>query len=171
MILYESHSLVHGRPFPLKGRYFANIFIHFEPTERNHHSSDDAIETDIDIPPYILKNSREEANWRSQNPHGWRAHNAHEAAHHGNIEMLAKIAARNTSLLQAKDINGWQPIHEASRSGHTQTAKFLVDHGADMNARTYGGSSPLNLARMSLGERHDIVEYLASLGALDIGLE
>lgn len=27
----ESHSLLHGRPFPLKGRYFSNIFIHFEP--------------------------------------------------------------------------------------------------------------------------------------------
>lgn len=29
----ESHSLLHGRPFPLKGRYFANIFIHFEPSK------------------------------------------------------------------------------------------------------------------------------------------
>ena len=25
MILYESHSVVHGRPFPLKGRYYANV--------------------------------------------------------------------------------------------------------------------------------------------------
>lgn len=31
MILYEGHSVVHGRPFPLKGRYFANVFVHFEP--------------------------------------------------------------------------------------------------------------------------------------------
>jgi prolyl 4-hydroxylase len=31
MVLYESHSVIHGRPFPLKGRFFANIFIHFEP--------------------------------------------------------------------------------------------------------------------------------------------
>jgi prolyl 4-hydroxylase len=32
MVLYESHSVLHGRPFPLKGRLFANIFVHFEPT-------------------------------------------------------------------------------------------------------------------------------------------
>merc|ERR1712154_665421 len=32
MVLYESHSVLHGRPFPLKGRFFANIFILFEPT-------------------------------------------------------------------------------------------------------------------------------------------
>jgi len=31
MVLYESHSILHGRPFPLKGRYFANIFVHFKP--------------------------------------------------------------------------------------------------------------------------------------------
>lgn len=25
MVLYESHSVLHGRPFPLKGRYYANV--------------------------------------------------------------------------------------------------------------------------------------------------
>lgn len=27
MVLYESHSVLHGRPFPLKGRFMANIFV------------------------------------------------------------------------------------------------------------------------------------------------
>lgn len=27
MVLYESHSILHGRPFPLKGRFMANIFV------------------------------------------------------------------------------------------------------------------------------------------------
>ncbi len=27
MVLYESHSVLHGRPFPLKGRFYANIFV------------------------------------------------------------------------------------------------------------------------------------------------
>ena len=27
----ESHSIIHGRPFPLKGEYVANLFVHFEP--------------------------------------------------------------------------------------------------------------------------------------------
>ena len=27
MVMYESHSILHGRPFPLKGRYYANIFV------------------------------------------------------------------------------------------------------------------------------------------------
>lgn len=33
IILYESHSVIHGRPFPLKGEYYANVFCHFEPVE------------------------------------------------------------------------------------------------------------------------------------------
>ena len=32
MVLYESHSVLHGRPFPLQGNYYSNIFVHFEPT-------------------------------------------------------------------------------------------------------------------------------------------
>ena len=31
VILYESHSVLHGRPFELKGSYYANIFVHFKP--------------------------------------------------------------------------------------------------------------------------------------------
>eukprot|EP00804_Cyclotella_cryptica_P018732 CCRYP_007212-RA/>CCRYP_007212-RA protein AED:0.39 eAED:0.39 QI:135/1/1/1/1/1/4/1687/322 len=31
MILYESHSVLHGRPFALRGDYYANIFVHFKP--------------------------------------------------------------------------------------------------------------------------------------------
>jgi hypothetical protein len=31
IVLYESHSIIHGRPFALRGKFFANIFIHFAP--------------------------------------------------------------------------------------------------------------------------------------------
>jgi len=33
MIFYESGRLIHGRPTPLKGDLFANIFCHFKPTD------------------------------------------------------------------------------------------------------------------------------------------
>jgi len=32
LVLYESHSVIHGRPFPFTGDFYANIFVHFEPT-------------------------------------------------------------------------------------------------------------------------------------------
>merc|ERR1719203_895398 len=51
MLLYESHSVIHGRPFPLKGRYFANIFIHFEPTGRQ--LQQDLNKDYAGLPPHI----------------------------------------------------------------------------------------------------------------------
>ena len=35
VILYESSSLVHGRPTPLEGEIFANLFIHYAPSDWN----------------------------------------------------------------------------------------------------------------------------------------
>ena len=32
MLLYESTTLIHGRPTPFQGKVFANIFAHFKPT-------------------------------------------------------------------------------------------------------------------------------------------
>ena len=95
MVLYESHSVIHGRPFPLKGRYFANIFVHFEPvghTLRHHNHKTDAGE-DVDqkyresllkgsggheneqngLPSYILEGTPEAEHWRATHTGGQRS--------------------------------------------------------------------------------------------------
>lgn len=131
--------------------------------------------------PYILPGSPEEENWRKRNKNGWRQPSpssaaganrpeTHTAAQQGDVDKLAKIAAKNARLLQSKDQNGWQPIHEAARSGHKDTVELLVENGVDMNARTWEnkGASPLNLAIKTHGEDHPVSLYLQSLGALDI---
>jgi hypothetical protein len=185
MVLYESGSLLHGRPFPLKGRYFANIFIHFEPTGRKIYWRQDEEDDDVnaDFPPYIIRGSPEEPNWRRRNPGGWKqpspsaAHvdvpEGHAAAQRGDVERLAKIAMENDKLLHLKDRNGWQPIHEAARGGHTDAIELLLAHGADINARTHGGkgSSPLNVAISALSEKHPVSQFLIEMGALNIGPE
>ena len=88
MVLYESHSVLHGRPFPLKGRFLANIFIHFEPVGHSlRHNAKVAGGGDVnqkyrdatqrgagghesDLPPYILAGTPEEEHWRQQHPGG-----------------------------------------------------------------------------------------------------
>jgi prolyl 4-hydroxylase len=51
-------------------------------------------------------------------------------------------------MVHEPDGNGWLPIHEAARSGNVEIIKILLDHGADIDARTdYGeGHSTLNIA-------------------------
>ena len=44
MILYESHSIIHGRPFQLNGDNFANVFVHFEPLGGPNRSVADGLE-------------------------------------------------------------------------------------------------------------------------------
>jgi hypothetical protein len=103
-----------GHPFPLKGRYVALIFIHFEPTghtfeknesgyyylrhddeQQQQHSKKTASKKSLKdinkeyrehsiagiggqsssmpggLPPYIKRESPEEAHWRQQHPLGW----------------------------------------------------------------------------------------------------
>lgn len=39
-LLYEGASVIHGRPYPLNGQFYSNVFIHFEPvghSERHMH--------------------------------------------------------------------------------------------------------------------------------------
>ncbi|KAL7552907.1 hypothetical protein ACHAWF_016170 [Thalassiosira exigua] len=55
IVLYESHSLIHGRPFELKGRRFANVFVHFQP--KNDALNPDGIPSYIrpDVDPNLLE--------------------------------------------------------------------------------------------------------------------
>jgi prolyl 4-hydroxylase len=182
MVLYESGSLIHGRPFPLKGRFYANIFIHFEPTGRRlgDHSLKYLEELDEFYPPYLAKDSPELSSWKSKNPGGWKrpapasmihenhSPEAHHAAAIGDINKLALLARNDNKALHRKDGNGWQPLHEAARGGHTDAVKLLVEHGADIDACTghgSGGYSPLEIAKQALGDTHSIIDYLVSLGA------
>lgn len=181
MVLYESGSLVHGRPFALKGRFYANIFIHFEPT--GEHLDGKWETTDDFYPPYLIPGSPEMENWRRRNPGGWKKDapsmaavgrpEGHLAAGYGDVEALKALAVENKRALHAKDENGWQPLHEAVRGGHLDAVKLLVKHGADVNSLTNHGDgvSPYNIALNSLSEDHPVAQYLLKLGAINVGPE
>jgi hypothetical protein len=46
MVLYESHTVLHGRPFPLNGTFYANVFVHFKPLEHNALNAQDQAQRD-----------------------------------------------------------------------------------------------------------------------------
>lgn len=201
MVLYESHSVIHGRPFALKGRYFANLFVHFEPvghTLRHHnHETDagedvnqkyrDALERGLGgheneqdgLPSYILAGTPEEDHWRRSHPNNKRSRKksfttgstvAHLAAQGGDVDALKHEIKKKKDLVNAKDKNGWQPLHEGARGGHLDVVKYLVENGADVNATTGSdGGTALYYARQRLDENHPVISFLESLGALETG--
>lgn len=119
-----------GRPFPLKGKYYANVFIHFEPDPSEAYTKD--------LPNYILDGSIEAQRFRDgeyageipspnaavlhQASRQWGAHLSHDAAGDGRLEVLKKLAEEDPSKLHIPDHNGWYPIHEAARGGHLEVS-------------------------------------------------
>ena len=57
----------------------------------------------------------------------------------------------------------YTPLHYASRDGHIDIVKLLVDLGADIEVRTDFGSTPLHLA--SYRGHIDMVKLLVDLDA------
>jgi hypothetical protein len=48
MLIYESHSILYGQPYPLLGQYYANCYLYFEPIGyADHHSHNDITKSTI----------------------------------------------------------------------------------------------------------------------------
>jgi prolyl 4-hydroxylase len=83
---------------------------------------------------------------------------------------LSEEISEKREVVDNRDENGWQPIHEAAAGGHKKAVELLVNNGADMNTRTLGGrgGTPLHIAKKRFGPLHPVVQYLKNLGALDV---
>lgn len=91
----------------------------------------------------------------------------HHAAATGDLDALREAARTDPAALLRADENGWQPIHEAIRTGDLEAVKFLLASGADKDAVAGGVGTNLYLARELLDEDHEIILHLESLGAID----
>ncbi|HEX5474715.1 MAG TPA: ankyrin repeat domain-containing protein [Vicinamibacterales bacterium] len=74
-----------------------------------------------------------------------------DACANGDVEAARDLLVNNAALARASDTRqphgGWTALHEAAKRGHEPLVHFLLDHGADPNAREAGDwTSPLHWA-------------------------
>lgn len=72
-----------------------------------------------------------------------------------------------SAIYMPSDHCGETPLLAAVRYGNFETVKFLVEHGADVNARDYCGFNAVNVAADNLEDEDglEIVKYLIEQGA------
>ena len=85
----------------------------------------------------------------------------HVAARFGQKAIVAFLLA-NKADPNAKDEEGWTPLHLAAYAGFSGAATLLIDAGASLDATCVSGA-PLHAAIMS--DHLEMVEFLLSKGA------
>lgn len=178
MVLYESHSVIHGRPFPLQGELYSNVFMHFEPRDMalDHPRGG--------LPPYVIPGSAWEKFYWEEYPGGWLTEDEEDGEEEeeedtivaaailsDDVEMLSHLAVYAPEMLFEPDDNGWHPLHDAVLKGNVQVVKLLLDHGANINQQTDDNENPLSIAVDNHGEDHEMTKFLLERGAIDAGPE
>lgn len=77
----------------------------------------------------------------------------HRAAEKGNTDEVKRLIEAGVAVDVRATGSRATPLHFAARDGHYAVAKLLMELGADVNAQTEYGNTPLHLtARSRLGE-------------------
>jgi len=170
MVMYESHSILHGRPFPLKGRFYANIFIHFEPTGHSlRHHADHTHDHNVDkkykeslekghgghenqeegLPLYLNPGTPEAVHWMKTHP-DYKRPKEHRASE---VKRREDTFATGSTL-----------AHAAAQEGDVELLmKVIEEDNKQIHMKDKNGWTPLHEA--ARGGHDAAVELLVRHGA------
>ncbi|TGK12466.1 ankyrin repeat domain-containing protein [Leptospira fletcheri] len=93
--------------------------------------------------------------------------NLFEAAAIGDEKRVGELLAKDPDAARSYSKDGWTPLHLAAHFGRTSLVAYLLDHGADLQARSKSkfsfGNTPLHSA-VAAG-RDETVKLLIEKGA------
>jgi len=84
----------------------------------------------------------------------------HQAAKDGNIKAVKQHIATGTDVDVKDDNWGGTPLYFAACKGHKEIAEMLIENGADINAKTKYGLTPMHGATTK-----EVAELLIAKGA------
>lgn len=68
------------------------------------------------------------------------------AANEGKADLVESILMRDITTKDSVDDDGYTPLHRAAYTNNVDIAKILIQHGANVNAKTEFGWTPLHSA-------------------------
>jgi prolyl 4-hydroxylase len=168
LVLYESHSVIHGRPFALNGKFYANVFVHFEPLGPLNATDptliDNIVHDNITYPPYVIPGSSWDPEWKIENPNGWDVlEDTKRLVQDGDLSTIQYASTIHPSLWNGTD--EWTPIHEAVRHSHYEIVQYLVETlnvELTKSCTAYQGT-PYKLSLFMHGIDHPITQYLQTI--------
>jgi ankyrin repeat protein len=91
------------------------------------------------------------------------------AIRQGNLERAKAIVEKYPALVTSADDSGFTPLHIAATAGRVDIIEYLLQRGADIEARTAGGQTPLfQTVPLASAEAFDcLLRRGARLGARD----
>ena len=88
------------------------------------------------------------------------------AAEEGREDVTQFLLSLPATNLEARGEGGWTALLVASSNGHLNIVKLLLDHGADPEAVTVSGTTPLMAAARE--GREDVAQFLLSLPNINL---
>lgn len=172
MALYESHTVLHGRPFPLKGNFYANVFVHFIPVDPNDHSQN---HPDIDFgwtsrarndkrdPAKAEATRKKMASYPQPPPHDVSVANARQAVVESNAKRSG-VPARGPLPVTEKRKRG--PSPSDARTAFKRRTTIEPGH-QQVKGEDFGHDSEKTGSRVSIHE----AAAVGDLDALQAGIE
>ncbi len=94
-----------------------------------------------------------------------RAGEIHKAAVAGDLNKVRTLIEADPALVEARDGRGCTPLYTACIRHQMAVAHFLIDKGADVNARNNWNLTPLYGANNVYGQDYDLIKRLIAKGA------
>ncbi|MBI5820124.1 MAG: ankyrin repeat domain-containing protein [Verrucomicrobia bacterium] len=70
----------------------------------------------------------------------------HDAVGRGDMARVKELLSSQPALVNEKDSSGWSPVHQTLNRNQQEMLRLLLDHKADVNARTPQGETALHFA-------------------------